>query len=519
MRLKRWSILVSMVLMLCILTVACSNAGDPPATPPSNSLNQNNPDNVPEDDTGDTESSFRLDEPATVTLITNAAEFNNNLMVYQNIFEATNIRIDGQFPAGNYTDAVALAMAGGDIPDVLMLNNNTLPKRYGSQGALLDFNEYLDQMPNLKSFWEERPDLKARATTHDGKTYQVINEGLAYTNHIVWMYRKDVFEEHGIEVPATWDELYAVMQQLKELYPNSYPLTFRNNFETIDSRMLPSFGINQGIHPHLDTREMIYGQTQDEYRDMLGYLNSFYTERLMNQDFLSITVEQWIEMMTTGRAFITVDYIGRIQTMNEAMSEEGAELAMMPPPSGNDGPAYLQNMTYMLGGLSVYRNTPNLDAALHYIDFLYSDEGSELVSWGKEGETYEVVDGQRRLTVGEDLISLRNATGIGGFGAYGKFDSEATMTLLPEQYRPYYDEVLDYIYPEDHVPSFTDQEEEQLIITMDQINKHKETVVSRFILGDRPLSEWEQYLQEMERLGLPGVLELYKTAYDRMGIQ
>ena len=511
---KRGMLTASMLIVLCMIFVACSTSSPPapsPSSSPPASPDTSSPNVVEENKSG-----LKLPEPVTVSLMTNAAEFNNDLPVYQNIFEATNIRIDGQYPAGDYVASLALAMAGGDIPDIIFINDNKLPKKYGSQGALVDFNEYLDQMPNLKAFWEERPDLKERATNYDGKTYQTIVDGLSYSNHLVWMYRKDIFEKHNIPVPSTWDELYEVLKTLKELYPDSQPLTFRDKFATIDHRMLPSFGIVRNANYRLGTEELIFGQVQDEYRDMLGYLNRFYTERLMNQDFLSITVQQWSEVMTTDRAFITVDYIGRMQTLTEAMQTEGAQLSMMPPPAGSNGPAYVANMTYMPGGFTVFKNSPNLDAALHYVDFMFSDEGSEIVSWGKQGETWDIVDGRKQITVGVDTLSLRQETGIGGFGSYGKFDSEATMSLLPQEYVPYYEEVLEYIYPEERVPSFNEIDTERLVILEDQLTKHRETAVSRFIIGDRSLSEWDQYVQEMERLGLSEVMDLYKKAFESM---
>ena len=43
-----------------------------------------------------------------------------------------------------------------------------------------------------------------------------------------------------------------------------------------------------------------------------------------------------------------------------------------------------------------------IDNAFKLLDWMYSDEGSELLSWGKEGETYKVVDGKKKFIVGEN---------------------------------------------------------------------------------------------------------------------
>lgn len=37
-------------------------------------------------------------------------------------------------------------------------------------------------------------------------------------------------------------------------------------------------------------------------------------------------------------------------------------------------------------------------AAVRFIDYMYSPEGSDLLTWGIEGETYRIVDGKKELT-------------------------------------------------------------------------------------------------------------------------
>lgn len=516
---NKWIGMAAILIIFSLVLFACSdNSNTSKEKDSEGTMEENNKgtnvskgSNEEKDETG-----FKLKEPAEISMMTVAAEVSEDLLVYKYIKEATNITVKGYVPPGDFEDAIALTVASGDIPDIMYIhNNNILPKRYGGLGVLLDFNEVLDQMPNLKKFWEENPDIKQRGTSEDGKTYQAIADGLQYTNNLVWMYRKDIFEKHNLEVPKTWEELFAVSQELKKLYPDKFPFTFRDKFENIDERMLPSFGVKHNFHPHLDTREIIYGQVTDEYRSLVEYLHKFNAEKLMNPDFLSITTQQYIELMTTGKGLISLDYIGRIQTLTQAMAEEGAQLAMMAPPQGSDDQAYIKNMNYMPGGFTVFKDSKNLDATLHYIDFLFSDEGSELVSWGKQGETYDFVDGEKKIILGTDTLSLRKEAGIGGFGSYGKFDSAATMTFLPKEYLPYYHEVSEYVYPEDIIPIFTETEQQLLSITLDQINKHKESTISRFIVNDRSLDEWDNYVEEMNNLGLSKLIELHDAAFER----
>ena len=56
----------------------------------------------------------------------------------------------------------------------------------------------------------------------DGKMYSI---ALAKSTEVLY-YNKTVFDQHGIKVPTTWDEMEAVCKQLKELYPTSIPLGY-----------------------------------------------------------------------------------------------------------------------------------------------------------------------------------------------------------------------------------------------------------------------------------------------------
>lgn len=505
---------IAMLAPVCLIAVACGGeesskgSAQPPADKPPAQEGSASP-------TPGT-SKFKLEKPATVTMLTQAKEYRDDLPILKWIKDATNITVKGSFPAGAYTDAIALTMAGGDIPDVVFMNSTSLANKYGTQGALLNINEHLDKMPNLKKFWQEHPSLRQMATTPDGKVYHVINEGLGYTNQLVWMYRADIFEKHQLKPPATWEELHKVLAELKKLYPSSFPFTFRGGTGAIEYQMSPAFGMYRDVYPDPKTGEIKFGPTQPNYKRLLEYLHAFNRDKLINPDFLSITTQQWEEMMVTGKAFMTVDYIGRIQSLTEAMKEAGAHLKFMAPPAGPGGAALNPNSDYMLGGFTVYKNAKNLNAALHYIDFLYSEEGSKLTSWGIEGESYKVVDGKKVLTSGTNSLDIRSNTGQAAFGTYGWFDSAATMSLIPERFKADFELAPKYAYYKIiEKPSFTGAEEEVMSTRYTQIQKLKDTNVAKFILGERPLSEWDAYVAEIEKLGLKQVLDIYKTGWDR----
>ena len=72
--------------------------------------------------------------------------------------------------------------------------------------------------------------------------------------------------------------------------------------------------------------------------------------------------------------------------------------------------------------------------------------------------------------------------------------------------------------PEEIFPSAvvrTQEEMDRYSRLYTQIKTYHEENMLRFASGDRPLSEWDDYIAEFEQLGLAEYLELQQAAYDR----
>ena len=95
--------------------------------------------------------------------------------------------------------------------------------------------------------------------------------------------------------------------------------------------------------------------------------------------------------MANSDSFITIDYLSRIDFFNKAMRESNPEFTMayMVPPAFNEdvGNQFAYSAKVLLGFV-VSSQTKHLDEALAYIDWMYSDEGRELLTWGRPGDLY-----------------------------------------------------------------------------------------------------------------------------------
>lgn len=515
---RKW-LPILMIMALLAVTAACtSNKANPAA---SNST----PNSTEQPEKSVQEKDSPLEQKTFTALLDNNATFpyTKTWPVWDMIEEKTGVRLDVQIPSGKLSESLGLVIASGSMPDLMYMHSRKESNKYGQQGALTDVLEYLEVMPNLKKWIEQYPEEAKAAIAVDGKMYMLPNQGFGETNRMVWMYREDIFKKHDLTPPANYEELYGVLKQLKQLYPDSYPLAFR--FGQIPDEMMANFTVNfetgEDVYYDHERKEWRFGPVEDNYKAMLESLKKLYDEKLIPPDFLTIQTKQWQDIVSTGNAFITIDYISRVDFFNNAMRAEQPDYNMqfMAPPAGLTG-GKQQNpyMNFLEGGLTVSSKSKKKEDIMKYMDFFYSEEGRILASWGKEGVTYSEESGAKKfMPEHTDVTEMRKQTGLATSGTYTWIDFDAHLSLFSEDLQTAYQEARQYDPPAMQPrPAFTEAETEVLSITGQAVKKHREENFAKFITGSRSLSEWDQYVEELHGLGVQKLIDTYTEAFKRL---
>ncbi|MEF3305845.1 extracellular solute-binding protein [Paenibacillus sp. GYB003] len=439
--------------------------------------------------------------------------------IWKAIEERTNVAINGQVPPGdNYNEAVNLTIASGNLPDLMFMSSFSTANKYGQQGALANILDYLDLMPNFKSWLSQYPELKQRYTSAEGKMFMFPNEGFGQGERITWMYRDDVFKKHNLTVPATYDELYETLKALKRLYPDSYPFVTRGAFGTI-SRMAPQFETYNDFYYDFDKKEWRYGPIEDNYKKIVLFLNKLYKDGLMPPDWLTVRGKQFDDFIANDKSFVFLDYMV-MDYYNVPLRKDNPQFAMrfMPPPAGFAG-AKRQNINQNTvdSGMTVASTSSKIKEAMKYMDFFYSPAGKELSSWGIKGVTYEETNGAKKyLDAFKTMSDLREKPGLLNYGTYTWIDYNALLTLTGAETKEAYAEAVKYDSKLQPKPAFTEKENDVLTTVGQSIAKHREENITRFILGEKGMDQWDAYVNEVKRLGLEQVMKVYKDAYDRV---
>jgi N,N'-diacetylchitobiose transport system substrate-binding protein len=124
-------------------------------------------------------------------------------------------------------DRITTAMAGNELPDVAEIGS-TWAAEFGAAGALADLGENIE----ADGLGDDLVPALEEAATLDGAMY-----GMPwYAGTRSLMYRADIFAEHGLEPPTTWEELRDVALELKDLEPEMIPFPVMGGGEySVDS--------------------------------------------------------------------------------------------------------------------------------------------------------------------------------------------------------------------------------------------------------------------------------------------
>ncbi|WP_054958653.1 extracellular solute-binding protein [Paenibacillus dakarensis] len=460
-------------------------------------------------------------KPITLSMMTSSHTsfpYKEDWPIYKFYKEKTNIGFKVQPVMDDYATVMNLAISSGEMPDLMLVTDLRAANTYGSSGAFVNFFDHLDIMPNYKKFLDENPDAKASILSPEGKNYILPLSGLEQQSRRSWLYRADIFKKHNLTPPTTYEELYTVSKKLKEIYPDSYPIAAFNNLSTLE-KMAPGLNTRNTYYYDYEKNEWRYGPTEENYKTLVTYMNKFYKEGLVAPDFMALKRKQFNDALLQDKSFISIDYIGLIDEIPQMLGDQAGDFSLefMAPPVGSPDGKPENIFSGLLGdGFAVSEKSKEKEALLKYIDFLYSPEGIEIATWGKEGETYTVENGAKKFKAEyEGFGDLRKKTGIATYGSYFVLDMKAYDPMNSEKMQSAMDQIGKHETKAQPRLPFTNEENEVISLVGESVKKYMEESISKFILGQKSMDEWDAYVAEVNKLGVDKVLDVYRTAYER----
>lgn len=468
----------------------------------------------------------------------------NNVLLLDEYEKMTNIDITwNQVPADGLEEKRNLALASGDLPDAFYAANIPVSdiQKYGSQGTFIPLNDLIEEYaPNIAKVLNENPEIKKGLTFPDGNIYSIPTVySPDFPSLLIgakgWI-NGEWLDKLGMDNPETTEEFYEYLKAVKETDLNGngendeIPLSSVAQMSRIIHWISGAFGVqNKGqlhtlIDEDLETGDLRFFPTSDSYKSMLEYLNKLYDEGLIEQNIYSLEVDQHLANAAADR-YGSVQFYNPIELYGEDVGNQFIPGNALEGPDGTRMYTGITSPLRSLGNFVITKVNENPEATLRWIDYFWSDEGAKMFFMGIEGVTYEeTAEGPKLLeeiTNNPDGLTLTQALAEYIINPGGNHPVMVTDDYFTgSENAPTDKEAVEVIEPyliDEVWPSFTytPEENEQIIILQTDLSKYVAEMQAAFITGEKDFSEWDSYVEQIEKMKLDDYMEIQKKAYDR----
>ncbi|NHN33061.1 extracellular solute-binding protein [Paenibacillus agricola] len=487
---KKTLLAVSTLVVFSSFAAACSSSTPTPAASPATA-------------TPGKEEAKAPGKPTEIKIMTDytiAQPPSPDNAVQKEFEKRTNTKLTVQWvPGGDYGDRVNVALAAGDIADLIKIPNINTPlfRQMVKQGAFWDLTPYVKDYPNLVSL-----DPKVWNNTKiDGKSFAV-PAGRPMNGGGFFSIRKDWLDKLGLQMPTNMDELYTVLKAFKDNAPDGKKdttgYTMRGGsfiFEEVFNGTVGKWKVKDG--------KLINVTLEPETKEALVYLNKLYKEGLIPQDFPVMKENQYWELATSGRAGLTQETPEALfrYTMDQWKKDPKVEwtpMLSLAPKAG--GKPHVSQSTGMNGVLAIPKTVPEekMKAILKFIDYGSGGEGLDLTLYGIKDVHYTVTDGLK-------LANDKAVADSVGTGSWGKMFSTPVADLwqyaagMPKEV---YQRNMKLVEEKSKIstgdPSIGLVSETELKMGADYTKKIADTK-TQVIIGKIPMEEWDKYVEQLKK--------------------
>jgi len=469
------------------------------------------------------------------------SDFSENL-AYMEKERITGVTIEWLHPPlGQEAEQFSLMMAALDLPDILQGANHY---RGGFQagindGVFIRLNELIEEhAPYYYSLINFNADIRREAFTDQG---YIQGFGMINSEHFgddwtparenYWagpFIRGDWLEELGLSVPETIDEWTTALKAIRDTFDPEIVLSiqedgFYGRHTAAHGAFVTAFGI--GPYWYQVDGTVKWGPAQPEFRGFLELFHYWYSEGLIDPEFSARHADDVVAAAMRGE-------LGARQHSGTAfplqLEPEGVLMVGAPYPRLNaaSGPVQFVSRNNWITGdawTAITSVNAHPEAAVRWMDWNYSYEGLQLLNFGPRGVTFDEFNelgapiyfeewAPPNWDLNNDVFRIHN-------GPYLKSDLRAnprrTMMHL-ERFRQMWNEQMQASSHWNLPPiTLTAEEGAESATIMADANAFRDEMVIRFIIGDVPLSEFDNYLATMESFNVQRAADIREAALQR----
>lgn len=448
------------------------------------------------------------------TMATKGIDYNNNKIAnFHREHSGINVTFEPALANGEQErQKQALILASNDVPDLMHVNRTDYFK-YALQGAFEETEPYLKNMPDYVALVEKYEGV-LDAVRVNGKLYcfPSINEAqdMNNTHGGGIMVRKDVMDKLGIATPKTIEDFYNMWKTVKE----------QTNYIPLSSAGDGFSAIKAAFRVALDYKEvgdkLEYIWIQSEFKEYLTFMNRLYKEKLLDQEYITMTSTNLTEKFMGDQLYSTNTgwAYACVQVRDIGQKIPGAYMAFLPQPTGPNGEKALLFKNWPVQKIWVIpKAAKNKEAAAKFMNYMATKEAKMTQDYGIEGEDY-TLDAS-----GNPVYTQEQQMNVTWRIVYEMMDTPESfkVRLVGKGYDWAYNQALEGQKDADMttnllalLPPSEEFQKVQQRLALDTFIKEE---VAKFIMGDRPISEFDNFVQELKSKGLDEQTEALNKWY------
>ncbi|MDI6619507.1 MAG: hypothetical protein QME45_12705 [Clostridiales bacterium] len=368
----------------------------------------------------------------------------------------TGVKLKVETITSSEKEKLATVFASGDLPDITNApywstdpgGEGELIKNAAVDGLILPIKKYIDKYPNIKRMYQEGIvsktylDKDINNKEYEGEIYVIPTQTPRTKDDVTnWAYnlfcRKDILASLNIKsesITSTQAE-YDLMKKIKDgnfKDINGKPVivgsTWHDGWNYAD--FLRGFGTGNVTGWSKDSSGKLVNDrfTQNEI-DKVLFMRKLVSEGLFDPECFTQTDTQAKEKIVTGRvAMFGCHYPNEYGFLKGTLYKDHPEMEYVPlgPILNEKGEVPAQISTDGRSGSPVLffsKKIKNPEKALGFVDYINSDEGLKLVTFGIEGTHYKMDGKVPKYTDEWNNIRATDDTKfkLAGFGLAGNF--------------------------------------------------------------------------------------------------
>ncbi|HEY2493382.1 MAG TPA: extracellular solute-binding protein [Paenibacillus sp.] len=464
------------------------------------------------------------------------AMYSNETLIWKELGKRLNIEFE--FVTGDtktMTEKFPIMVSSGEYPDIVSGKIRDFNK-FGVQGAFIPLNEHIENAPNIQKYLMDNKEAKTQTMAVDGNIYSIPMLSAVRTSEGP-LVRQDWLDRLGLQVPETIDDWYNVLKAFKDKDANGNgDATDEIPFSTVgtpDSYYL-DFADAWGIDLNVDGRwfeengRMVYSPIDPRAKEYLTTMNKWYSEGLIDKEMLSRQDKDYTAMIFNDKVGATTHWIGYVAGFNarpEAQKIKGFNYQVTPPPVLNKEDKALtsrQQLITVPWAWAISGKNKNVEATMKLFDYVYSDEGQILLNFGVEGDTYAknsdgIIQYTDKIAKNPDGIAKAlyriGAQPLLGFRQDALYEKASCVS--DDACKQLFNYV-DNNYFRDPAPSlkYTDDDAGNFNEISTQISTYVDEMLSKFIIGQEPLSKFDDYVATVKSMRFDELEQIQTKAYE-----